>query len=43
MGAYQLEDSLYDAFVVEADFDEGGGIEEYEFICMVSHLCNLTT
>ena len=26
----------------EADFDEEGGIDEYEFICMVSHLCNLT-
>lgn len=41
--AYQLDDELYDAFSATADFDESGGIDEYEFICLVSYFCNLTT
>jgi hypothetical protein len=37
-----MSEGLYPAFLGEADFEEGGSIEEYEFICFVSFLCNLT-
>ena len=38
-----MDKDIYKAFMIEANFDSEGGIDEYEFICMVSHLCNLTT
>jgi len=37
-----MNDAIYKDFMAIADFDEGGTIEEYEFICTVSFLCNLT-
>lgn len=42
MQAYKMNDAIYKDFMAIADFDEGGTIEEYEFICTVSFLCNLT-
>lgn len=39
---YKINEQIFNAFMAEADFDEGGSIELYEFICAVSYLCNLT-
>jgi hypothetical protein len=37
-----MSEAIYKVFIQVADFDEGGAIEEYEFICTVSYLCNLS-
>jgi Ca2+-binding EF-hand superfamily protein len=42
MDAYKMDERIFNAFLSEADFEEGGTVDEYEFICSVSYLCNLT-
>jgi hypothetical protein len=42
MDAYKMDETIFNAFLAEADFEEGGTIDQYEFICAVSYLCNLT-
>lgn len=37
-----MSEAIYKDFIQVADFDEGGAVEEYEFICTVSYLCNLS-
>ena len=39
---YQLNDKLAKEFFSIMNFDEEGGIDEYEFICAVHSLCNMT-
>lgn len=39
---YQLTLKLADEFFSMMNFDEEGGIDEYEFVCAVHSLCNMT-
>ncbi len=39
---YQLNEKLAKEFFSIMDFDEEGSIDEYEFICAVHSLCNMT-
>ncbi len=39
---YQLTKKLAEKFFEVMNFDEEGGIDEYEFICAVHSLCNMT-
>lgn len=39
---YKLTEVLADKFFELMNFDEQGGIDEYEFICAVHSFCNMT-
>ena len=39
---YKLTELLTDRFFELMNFDEQGGIDEYEFICAVHSFCNMT-